>query len=145
MSPGARDSTPTASPPPRTVGAHRDEHRTGGGVPRRSGNRGRPAHRFNVPLTNGDGILLRARELIVVQNQLNQLAVLRLSPDLSRRQLRTTLTDSDFDVPTTVAAFGRSLYVVNAKFGTTPTPTTPYQIVKVRSVNLRSGRPPRLR
>ena len=85
----------------------------------------------DVPLTNGDGILLRGRELIVVQNRLNQLAVLRLSPDLSTATLRTTMTDSDFDVPTTVAEFGSSLYVVNAKFGTTPTPTTPYEIVKV--------------
>lgn len=85
----------------------------------------------DVPLTNGDGILLRGRELIVVQNQLNQLAVLGLSRDLSTATLRTTLKDGDFDVPTTVAAFGRSLYVVNAKFGTTPTPTTPYEIVKV--------------
>jgi sugar lactone lactonase YvrE len=85
----------------------------------------------SVPLTNGDGILLHGRELIVVQNRLNQLAVLRLAPDLSTATLQTTLTDSDFAVPTTVAALGRSLYVVNARFGTTPTPTTPYEIVKV--------------
>lgn len=82
-------------------------------------------------LTNGDGILLRGRELVVVQNRLNQIAVLRLSPDLSSATLVETLTDPDFAVPTTVASFGSDLYAVNAKFGTPPTPSLPYEIVKV--------------
>jgi hypothetical protein len=41
------------------------------------------------------------------------------------------LTNPAFDVPTTAARFGSSLYAVNAKFGTPPTPATPYEIVRV--------------
>ena len=81
-------------------------------------------------LTSGDGILLRGRELSVVRNQLNEIAVLKLSPDLSSASLVDTLTDPDFAVPTTVASFGSTLYAVNARFGTDPE-GTPYEIVKV--------------
>ena len=38
---------------------------------------------------------------------------------------------ADFDVPTTAARFGNSLYAVNARFSTPPTPTTEYQVVRV--------------
>jgi len=41
------------------------------------------------------------------------------------------LTSPSFDVPTTIASFGSRLYVVNARFTTPPTPTTPYDIVAV--------------
>ena len=78
-----------------------------------------------------DGILLRGRTLYVVQNQLNKVAVLRLGRKLRSASLTTELTDEDFDVPTTIAALGRRLYAVNARFSTSPTPTTPYDIVQV--------------
>ncbi len=84
----------------------------------------------SVPMTNGDGILLHGRQLYVVQNQLNQIAVLRLSADLGSATQIRTLSEAAFDVPTTVAAFGGTLYVVNAKFGTPPAGTM-YEIVKV--------------
>ncbi len=84
----------------------------------------------DTQLTSGDGILLRGRELSVVRNQLNEIAVLKLSPDLSSATLVDTLTDPEFAVPTTVAAFGSTLYAVNARFGTPPA-GTPYEIVKV--------------
>ena len=42
-----------------------------------------------------------------------------------------TITDPAFDVPTTVDDFGKSLYVVNARFTTTPTPDTEYNVVRV--------------
>jgi len=38
------------------------------------------------------------------------------------------VTDPRFDVPTTVAAFAGRLYLPNARFSTTPTPTTPYSV-----------------
>jgi hypothetical protein len=41
------------------------------------------------------------------------------------------LTNSSFDVPTTIAKFGNALYAVNARFGTTPTPDTEYDVVRV--------------
>lgn len=82
----------------------------------------------DVAVTAGDGILLRGRELSVVRNRLNEIAVLTLSPDLSSATLTRTLTDPDFAVPTTVAAFGSTLYAVNARFGL---PEGPFDIVKV--------------
>ena len=79
----------------------------------------------------GDGLLLRGRTLYVVQNQLNQIAVVDLAPDLSGGEVVGTITDPRFDVPTTVAAFGGALYAVNARFSTPATPSTPYTIVRV--------------
>ena len=78
-----------------------------------------------MPLTNGDGILLRGRQLYVEQNRLNQIAVLRLSADLGSATQIRTLSEAAFNVPTTITDFGRTLYVINAKFGTPPagTPT----------------------
>jgi sugar lactone lactonase YvrE len=83
------------------------------------------------PLVNGDGILLRGKTLYVVQNRLNKIAVLRLDRKLRSARLVTELTDKDFDVPTTVAALGRKLYAINARFGTPMTPETTYDVVKV--------------
>ncbi len=67
----------------------------------------------------------------MVQNRLNQVAVLRLDPGLRSARLVETLTDVDFDVPTTIAALGKRLYVINADFGTEGDPDHPYDIVKV--------------
>lgn len=82
----------------------------------------------DAALTAGDGILLRGPELYVVRNQLNQITVLRMSPDLTSATQTGVLTDPDFAVPTTVAAFGTTLYAVNARFGL---PAGPFDIVKV--------------
>lgn len=82
-------------------------------------------------VSNGDGILLSGSMLYVVRNRLNQIAVVDLAPDLSTGEIVGTITDSAFDVPTTVAAFGNSLYAVNARFGTPNTPETEYSIVRV--------------
>jgi sugar lactone lactonase YvrE len=80
----------------------------------------------------GDGLLRIGRTLYVVQNQLNQIAEVRLRARYARGRITDTITDPDFVVPTTVARFGRWLYAVNAKFGTEMTPDTPYEVVKVR-------------
>jgi sugar lactone lactonase YvrE len=83
-------------------------------------------------LVNGDGILLHGRTLYVVRNQNNLIAVVRLSPDLTKGTVARTITNPNFDVPTTIARFGSRLYAVNARFTTPPTPTTPYTVVQVR-------------
>jgi sugar lactone lactonase YvrE len=83
-------------------------------------------------LPNGDGILLRGRTLYVVQNQLNQVAVVRLNRSGTSGTVVDEITDPGFDIPTTVAAFGPRLYLPNARFGTEVTPTTPYTAVAVR-------------
>ena len=83
-------------------------------------------------LLNGDGVLLEGRTLYVVQNRMNQIAVVSLTnSDLDEGEVVDTITDDDFRVPTTIARFGDSLYAVNARFGTEPTPDTEYEVVRV--------------
>lgn len=82
-------------------------------------------------LTNGDGLLRSGRTLYAVQNRLNRVAVVRLSEDGRRGSVTGTLTSPDFDVPTTVARLGERLYLPNARFSTTPTPTTSYWITAI--------------
>ncbi|HEV3398646.1 MAG TPA: superoxide dismutase [Actinomycetes bacterium] len=82
-------------------------------------------------LTNGDGLLLAGRVLFVVQNRLNQIAVVKLSGSLDRGRLVAELTDPDFDVPTTIAFQAGHLYAVNARFGTTDPQPARYDIVRV--------------
>ena len=83
-------------------------------------------------LVNGDGLLLHGKTLYVVQNQNNQIAVVRLAPNLGSGSVTRTITSPSFDVPTTVASFGSRLYAVNARFTTPPTPTTTYSVVQVK-------------
>jgi hypothetical protein len=80
---------------------------------------------------NGDGLLLRGRLLYVVQNQLNQISVLRLDRSGMSGELVATITDPTFDTPTTVAAFRGCLYLPNARFNTPPTPDTTYSVTRV--------------
>lgn len=80
---------------------------------------------------NGDGLRRQGRTLYVVQNQLNQIAVVQLDEDWAGGSVKGTITDPNFDVPTTVGLFGKWLYAVNARFTTPPTPDTPYTVVRV--------------
>ncbi|MFI9764189.1 SMP-30/gluconolactonase/LRE family protein [Streptomyces sp. NPDC051963] len=84
-----------------------------------------------APLTNGDGLLLLGRTLYVVQNRQNAIDVFTLAPDGTSGVLRRRITDPAFDVPTTVAAYKDRLYLPNARFTTTPTPTTTYDVIAV--------------
>ncbi len=72
------------------------------------------------PLPFPDGILLDGKTLYVVQNMLNQVAVIHLNNELNSGTLTNTITNPDFGVPTTVAEFGNRLYVVNAHFDIAP-------------------------
>lgn len=83
-------------------------------------------------LPNGDGLLLLGKELFVVQNFLNQIAVVELSNNYARGEITRTITDANFRIPTTVADFGDRLYAVNARFDVeAPTAETEYEIVQV--------------
>lgn len=84
-----------------------------------------------APLTNGDGLLLTGRTLYVVQNRQNALDVFRLAADGRSGVFRRRITDPLFDVPTTVAAYQGRLYLPNARFTTTPTPETTYEVISV--------------
>jgi len=84
------------------------------------------------PIANGDGLVRRGQTLFVVQNQLNQVAAMRLDPRYTSGRILETFTDDDFDVPTTADIFGNWLYAVNARFGTPPGPDVEYDIVQIR-------------
>jgi outer membrane protein assembly factor BamB len=90
---------------------------------------------LNEPVVNGDGILLDGRRtLYVVQNRDNKVAVITLDKRLTSGTVVMHLTDPDFDVPTTIDEFDKRLYAVNARFTTTPTPSTPYWLAQFRKV-----------
>ena len=80
---------------------------------------------------NGDGILLDGKTLYVVQNQLNVVAKIALSPNLRSGRVVRRTSSNDFDVPTTIAELGSRLYAVNARFGTPPTPSTDYWVTQI--------------
>jgi hypothetical protein len=79
----------------------------------------------------GDGILLDGKTLYVVQNRLNQVAVIELDKGLGAGAIVDLITSPNFDVPATIAEFGKWLYAVNARFTTPPTPDTTYTVVHV--------------
>jgi sugar lactone lactonase YvrE len=83
---------------------------------------------------NGDGILLDGKRLYVVQNQLNRVAVIALSPKLTSGRLVTRLSDPDLAVPTTIDEHGKRLYAVNARFGTPNPGSAAYQVVQLRKL-----------
>lgn len=82
-------------------------------------------------LPNGDGLLVVGRTLYVVQNQLNTVAVVELDAAGTSGEVVDQLTSPAFQVPTTVARYGDSLFLPNARFGTPPTPDTEYSVVRI--------------
>jgi sugar lactone lactonase YvrE len=80
----------------------------------------------------GDGILLDGRTLYVVQNRLNRVAVVDVARDLRSGTITDHLTHPELDVPTTIAEFGRRLYVVNARFGTPNPSSAAYSVIQLR-------------
>jgi sugar lactone lactonase YvrE len=83
-------------------------------------------------VVNGDGILLDGRNLFVVQGFSNLVAKVRLAPDLSSGVVVSRTGDANFDILSTVAEAGDTLYLVNARFTTPPTPDTEYWIAPIR-------------
>ena len=63
-----------------------------------------------------DGILLDGKDLWVVENAVNTLAKVRLSPDLKSGEVVAAVRDPLFRFPTTVADYGCELALVNARF-----------------------------
>ena len=90
----------------------------------------RLANGESVPM--GDGILLDRRTLYVIQNRLNRVAVIAVDTALTSGRVVTRLSDTRFDVPTTLDDLGRRLYLVNARFGTPGASTAEYQVLQIR-------------
>jgi sugar lactone lactonase YvrE len=85
-----------------------------------------------VGVPNVDGIVLEAGRLWAVQNFSNQIARIRLAPDLASGVVEEVITSQLFQVPTTAARFGSRLAVVNAKFDTGIPPTADqYEVILV--------------
>jgi hypothetical protein len=77
----------------------------------------------DITLTGGalapgtvDGILLDGRTLWVVQNFVNQVVKIELSPDLGSGRIVATVTNALFRVPTAVGEDGHRLALINARF-----------------------------
>jgi sugar lactone lactonase YvrE len=83
-------------------------------------------------VANGDGLLLIGRRLYVVLNRLNTIVVIDLNRSGTRGRVVDQITDPNFDVPTTVASFGRRLYLPNARFGIANPDDATYTAVAVR-------------
>lgn len=87
--------------------------------------------RADGSFTNGDGLLLRGNTLFVMRNQNNQIVQVALGRDFATGRVVRTITDPNFDTPTTIAFFGPFIYAVNARLTTTATPDTTYTVVRV--------------
>jgi sugar lactone lactonase YvrE len=89
---------------------------------------------------SGDGIVLRGKTVYVVQNFLNQVAVVQLDPGFDTGALVDTITSDRFRVPATAATFGSGLYLINARFdeafppflGGDPDVRLAYDVVRVQ-------------
>ncbi|GAA0476627.1 hypothetical protein Ade02nite_43150 [Paractinoplanes deccanensis] len=85
----------------------------------------------DTSLVNGDGLWLRGRTLYVVQNRLNVITKIELNRSGTAGTVISRTGNPNFDVPTTIAEYGKRFYLPNARFTTPPTPTTPYNAVAV--------------
>ncbi|AMY08146.1 Gluconolactonase [Luteitalea pratensis] len=86
---------------------------------------------FSSPFT--DGLLLHGSTLYSVENFPNRIAVIELSDDRLTGTIERYVTSPNFDVPSTAAFFGESIYAINARFrfdGSTP-PQRDDDIVRV--------------
>jgi sugar lactone lactonase YvrE len=84
---------------------------------------------------DGDGLVLDGKTLYVVQN-FNQIGVVDLSRDLSSGVVSDSpITSPELKIPATAAEFGKSLYVVNARFDVAPpgmpAPDIEFQVVRI--------------
>lgn len=83
-------------------------------------------------LTSGDGLALKGRTLYVVYGfSTNAVAVVQIDRSGRTGTVTGSVADPDLDRPTTAVLIRGSLYAVNGRFSVPPTPTTPYDVVRV--------------
>jgi hypothetical protein len=84
------------------------------------------------PLLNGDGLEQARGKLYVVRNRDNLVAEVRLSRSFDAAEVLRTLSDPQFDIPSTATYAAGFLWAVNARFTTNPvTPETPFTVERV--------------
>jgi hypothetical protein len=91
-------------------------------------------------VTSGDGLLIVGNTLYVAQNAFDLVSVWRIKGN-TITPIGAITDDTvagepdeipgDLDFGTTIAFVGGSLWAVNARFSTAPTPTTPYWITRI--------------
>ncbi|PTL58269.1 YncE family protein [Paraconexibacter algicola] len=91
-------------------------------------------------LTNGDGLVLAGRTLLVVRNQQELVVPVRLSKDLRRGAVGSGVTSPALKYPTTGALVGGRLLLVNAQFDKRNSGTAPELPFDVAALDLRRGR-----
>ena len=69
-----------------------------------------------IDSTAGDGLVLQGRTLYVVRNSFGEIAMLRLSGQITSAEQTGTITDESFRLPTTADIARGRLLVVNAQF-----------------------------
>ncbi|MEV6306784.1 superoxide dismutase [Actinoplanes sp. NPDC051861] len=79
----------------------------------------------------GDGLWLRGRTLYVVENRNNVITKIKLDRSATEGDVLSRTGDPRFDIPTTIAEYGKRFYLPNARFTTPPTPETTYNAVAV--------------
>lgn len=114
-----------------TLSLSGDWGQVAGEVVNANGITGTPDGSALLVVQSGVGLLLIGRTLYVVQNRQNAIDVFRLAADGHSGVFQRRVTDPLFDVPTTVAAYKGRLYLPNARFTTTPTPDTTYDVISV--------------
>jgi hypothetical protein len=84
------------------------------------------------PVHNGDGLEQARGKLYVVRNQNNLVAEVKLDRRLTGATVLRTLTDPQFDIPSTATYAAGFLWAVNARFTTNPvTPETTFTVERV--------------
>ena len=93
----------------------------------------------DAELTAGDGLELVGQTVYVMRNRAGEIVAVELDEELTTGTVTGSATSEDFDVATTVAALGDDLWVVNARFGTDPTPETAYWMSRVDAPSAMDG------
>jgi len=81
----------------------------------------------------GDGLLLRGSRLYVVRNRIHQIVTVELAEGWRSGVVVGTHSQANFNVPTTLAAFGDRIYAVNAKFGAPSPESIQYEVLRVEN------------
>src|SRR3954453_13413532 len=85
-----------------------------------------------VTVDGADGIAQRSHTLFVAQNFPEKLATVKLASDLRSARLVHVATSPALDIPSSVEEDRGHLFGLNARFTTPPSPTTTYDVVRVK-------------
>jgi sugar lactone lactonase YvrE len=94
----------------------------------------RTIHRIDLngaTVKNGDGLVLDGQKLYVVQNADQMIALVDLSDNYAKGDVRTRFTHPELKYPTTATKVGDKLLVVNAQFDRRDKPELPFSIISI--------------